>query len=188
METDMIKSSFSFNSAAYLKLVASRLLAERSDSEDSEVNFYGSTTSASDSEAVLCFCTCKLCRDRRKMAINKDTIFHAEFQLHKLSANDGEICSMLISQCRDLELNGYVIFTYEREDCSGVVEGSIKRINEFKSWLHTLNDHIPQPMSNNIYFSWFLVTRPGLLQPEFEERVTPPFVTNKMVEGDSSDE
>ncbi|TDG40659.1 hypothetical protein AWZ03_012920 [Drosophila navojoa] len=188
MEMDLIKSSFSFNSAVYLRLVASRMLSERSECDDSKINIDDNSSSVTDPEAGLCFCMCKLCRDRRKTAINKDTIFHVEFQLHKLRASDEYIPSILISQCRAMGLNGYVIFTYEREDCSGVVEGSIKRINEFKSWVHTLNDHIPQPMSENIYFSWFLITRPALLQPEFDERITPPYVTSKMVSGDSSDE
>lgn len=178
---------YSFDSGAYLKLVASHVLTDKSDSNSvKQLHPVDSFTSLGDHETKVCYCVCKVCRERRKTSICKETQYQVEFQLHGLKADDKKFVSKMIKHCRKANLSGYIIYTYEREDATGVMAGAIKDINEVKDWLLTQNNYIPEPMNENIYFSWFLVSRkPSHLQ--FDERVNPPQSTEKSLEFGSSD-
>lgn len=174
-------SSFSsFDSENYLKVVTEKVLTEKKPTDEAKGKCSSrqpdpaeSCSSSTEKDENIAFCVCQVCRERRKMAIGRDTVFKVEFQLHHLDSNEREFLKELTDRCRKANVSGYIIFTYGREDATGLMEGAIKDINKVKDWLEMNNKYIPEPISENIYISWYMIARePTKLI--FDERTNPP--------------
>ncbi|XP_064546469.1 uncharacterized protein LOC135434046 [Drosophila montana] len=187
-------SSFtSFDSENYLKVVTEKVLTERKpkgnakeSSSERQPQFAESCSSNTEKDENIAFCVCQVCRERRKMAIGRDTVFKVEFQLHQLDSNEREFLKELTNRCRKANVSGYIMFTYGREDATGLMEGAIKDINKVKDWLEMDNKYIPEPISENFYISWYMIARePTKLV--FDERTKPPTPHAKSSDFGSSD-
>lgn len=132
-------------------------LSESSSNDEDEKYVFGLTPMFSDCE----------------QSITEDTVFKVEFKLHNINRKHNLFDQEITRRCRENKLKGSIYFKNNQTEASGIMVGAIKDINCVKDWLQQASDLIEEPLTTNVFFTWFLIaTKP--FEFEFDIQKNPP--------------
>ncbi|KAH8378059.1 hypothetical protein KR093_008877 [Drosophila rubida] len=101
-------------------------------------------------------CRCEECARRRRITIGPQTVFKVEFSFKNI---DSEYFSEVLEYyCQLHAIDGYIIFSDKGDVAHGVMEGSSQSLSAVMEWIWEKGEnHIDQPLSRNVHFSWLMV-------------------------------
>ncbi|KAL7740972.1 hypothetical protein ACLKA6_013419 [Drosophila palustris] len=115
-----------------------------------------SSTSSRDNDLLNAICSCTSCSARKQSMITEDTVFMIEFEIKDIKRD--KFPDELVKCCRRNSIDGYVIYSSDRTEAKGIMEGEIEDLNVVKNWIKLSTDgFIADPLEINIYLSCFLI-------------------------------
>ncbi|KAM8716707.1 hypothetical protein ACLKA7_003559 [Drosophila subpalustris] len=115
-----------------------------------------SSTSTNENILLNAICSGTSCSARKQSMITEDTVFMIEFEIKDIKRD--KFPDEFVKFCRRNSINGYVIYSSDRTEAKGIMEGEIEDLNVVKNWIKFSTDgFIADPLEINIYLSWFLI-------------------------------